>query len=184
MIGLAEYIYQFIHNFHGLEYPVLVAMQNENGIYPDSKVHGANMGPIWGRQDPGGPRVGHMNFVIWVLLYIWAQYRFVCHLYPTHVHSLLAYVKLKETVQWCHMRLWCTKSSASGLFVIARQSPHHLPFVRWIQMHTYIMTTSWTFGTLQCMNFLKKSHFACCSFINLQGPSLLIWINCNPNMWK
>ena len=22
---------------------------------PDSKVHGANMGPIWGRQDPGGP---------------------------------------------------------------------------------------------------------------------------------
>ena len=25
---------------------------------PDNKVHGANMGPIWGRQDPGGPRVG------------------------------------------------------------------------------------------------------------------------------
>ena len=22
--------------------------------FPDSKVHGANMGPIWGRQDPGG----------------------------------------------------------------------------------------------------------------------------------
>ena len=29
---------------------------------PDSKVHGANMGPIWGRQDPGGPLVGPMNF--------------------------------------------------------------------------------------------------------------------------
>ena len=24
------------------------------------------MGPIWGRQDPGGPHVGPMNFVIWV----------------------------------------------------------------------------------------------------------------------
>ena len=23
------------------------------------------MGPIWGRQDPGGPHVGHMNFAIW-----------------------------------------------------------------------------------------------------------------------
>ena len=23
---------------------------------PDSKVHGAHMGPTWGRQDPGGPR--------------------------------------------------------------------------------------------------------------------------------
>ena len=32
---------------------------------PDSKVPGANMGPIWGRQDPGGPHVGPMNFVIW-----------------------------------------------------------------------------------------------------------------------
>ena len=34
--------------------------------YPDSKVHGANMGPIWGRQDPGGPHVGPMNFAIWI----------------------------------------------------------------------------------------------------------------------
>ena len=31
---------------------------------PDSKVHGANMGPIWGRQDPGGPHVGPMNFAV------------------------------------------------------------------------------------------------------------------------
>ena len=31
---------------------------------PDSKVHVANMGPIWGRQDPGGPHVGPMNFAI------------------------------------------------------------------------------------------------------------------------
>ena len=32
---------------------------------PDSKVHGANMGPIWDRQDPGGPHVGPMNFAVW-----------------------------------------------------------------------------------------------------------------------
>ena len=29
---------------------------------PYSKVHGANKGPIWGRQDPGGSHVGPMNF--------------------------------------------------------------------------------------------------------------------------
>ena len=34
-------------------------------IDPDSKVHGANMGPIWDRQDPGGPHVGPANFPIW-----------------------------------------------------------------------------------------------------------------------
>ena len=32
---------------------------------PNIKVHGAKMGPIWGRQDPGGPRVGPMNFAVW-----------------------------------------------------------------------------------------------------------------------
>ena len=36
--------------------------------YPDSKVHGANMGPIWGREDPGGPNVGPMYFAIWVIM--------------------------------------------------------------------------------------------------------------------
>ena len=32
---------------------------------PDSKINGAIMGPAWGRQDPGGPHVGHINFAIW-----------------------------------------------------------------------------------------------------------------------
>ena len=32
---------------------------------PDSKVPGANMGPIRDRQDPGGLHVGPINFAIW-----------------------------------------------------------------------------------------------------------------------
>ena len=35
------------------------------GATPDSKIHGANMGPIWGRQDPGWPNVGPANLAIW-----------------------------------------------------------------------------------------------------------------------
>ena len=35
--------------------------------FPDSKVHGTNMGPIWGRQDRGGPHDGPMNFAIWAI---------------------------------------------------------------------------------------------------------------------
>ena len=30
----------------------------------------AKMGPIWGRQDPGGPQVGQMNFAIWVSIHV------------------------------------------------------------------------------------------------------------------
>ena len=32
---------------------------------PDWKVHGANMGPVGGRQDPGGLYVGPMDLAIW-----------------------------------------------------------------------------------------------------------------------
>ena len=32
---------------------------------PDGNVHGANMGPNRGRQDPGGPHAGPINFAIW-----------------------------------------------------------------------------------------------------------------------
>ena len=39
--------------------------KQKNSI-PDSKIHGANMGPIWGRQDPGGPHFGPMKFAILV----------------------------------------------------------------------------------------------------------------------
>ena len=34
--------------------------------YPDSKVHGASMGPTWGRQEPGEAHGGTMSFAIWV----------------------------------------------------------------------------------------------------------------------
>ena len=42
----------------------LLNIQDCSFSIPDSKVHGANMGPIWGRLDPGGPHVGPMNFAI------------------------------------------------------------------------------------------------------------------------
>ena len=36
--------------------------------FPDSKVHGANMGPTWVLSAPGEPHVGLMNLAIWVTL--------------------------------------------------------------------------------------------------------------------
>ena len=51
------------HSNHGIG-PFLREYSNPNNN-PDSKVHGTNMGPTWGRQDPGGPHVGPMNPAIW-----------------------------------------------------------------------------------------------------------------------
>ena len=42
------------HEYHGVSNHQLLTL----AVFlqhPDSKVHGANIGPIWGRQDPGGP---------------------------------------------------------------------------------------------------------------------------------
>ena len=47
---------QYNHNKH-----------NRNQPIPDSTPHGVTMGPVWGRQDPGGPHVGPMNFAIWYM---------------------------------------------------------------------------------------------------------------------
>ena len=47
-------------------YTIFSIMFSLKKSIPDSKVHGANMGPIWGRQDPDGPHVGPMSFAIWV----------------------------------------------------------------------------------------------------------------------
>ena len=41
-----------------------------HGYNAASKVQGGKMGHIWGRQDPAGPHVGPMNFVIWDVLLI------------------------------------------------------------------------------------------------------------------
>ena len=38
---------------------------------PDNKIHGANMGLIWGQQDPDGPHDGPMNFAIWGAYILW-----------------------------------------------------------------------------------------------------------------
>ena len=44
---------------------------------PDSKVRGANMGPIWDRQGPGGPHVGPMNFAICDILVLRMPFSFL-----------------------------------------------------------------------------------------------------------
>ena len=55
-----------------INFPTMLTFcpETRNCQYPDSKVHRADMEPIWGRQDPGGPHVDLMNFVIWLHLYI------------------------------------------------------------------------------------------------------------------
>ena len=55
----------FTRGFTGHRHPSGTKGQWYGKYIPGNKVHGANMGPIWGRQDQDGPHVGPMNFAIW-----------------------------------------------------------------------------------------------------------------------
>ena len=50
-------------------------------ICPDSKVHGANMGPTWVLSAPDGPHVGPMNLAIRVVAQL-----VIAGLLSRHVH--------------------------------------------------------------------------------------------------
>ena len=50
------------------------------------------MGPIWGRQDPGGPRVGAMNLAIWVVTWGTGSY---------HFDSSNAIIDINDDHEWC-----------------------------------------------------------------------------------
>ena len=75
---------------------------------PDSKVHGSSMGPIWGRQDPGGPNVGPMNFAIWSVIWIdgWHQY-YKQHDFRIELLTHYTYVTYIKYVLWITSTL-CT----------------------------------------------------------------------------
>ena len=81
-------------------------------IDPDSKVHGANMGPIWGRRDPGGPHVGTMNFAIWggyqkSHVFLWffpTHFRLVLFSLDTHRLSIMTAVPIWAPRQ---LSVWC-----------------------------------------------------------------------------
>ena len=81
-IGICSEMSAGSGKIHGAPWPLLysgklgavaiVSIQNSqlcversHICYPDSKFHGANMGSIWGRQEPGRPHVGPMNFAIY-----------------------------------------------------------------------------------------------------------------------
>ena len=48
--------------------PVYPSICENTESYRDNKVHGANMGPIWGLSAPDGPHVGPMNLAIRVMM--------------------------------------------------------------------------------------------------------------------
>ena len=69
--------------------------------YPDSKVHGANMGPTWVLSAPDGPHVGPMNLALRVCTFL----PYLPYLPPLPA-SLSFHVKHTADIEWqCRHRI-------------------------------------------------------------------------------
>ena len=78
-----------------------------SGLYsfiyiPDSKAHGANMGPIWGRQDPGGPHVCAMNLLSGTIMHAIPFYSSLLKELP----KLLCSMKALQIDYFAHVNTW------------------------------------------------------------------------------
>ena len=80
-----------------------VSLNSSRSSNPDSKVHGTNMGPIWGRQDPGGPHVGPMNLVIWEYIHTLSNL--------SNHGGLVLLIWIRSLLQGIHWRPFATKTS-------------------------------------------------------------------------
>ena len=102
---------------------------------PNSKVNGANMGPIWGRQDPGGLHIGIMNFAIWEYIgkQNWGSLEFLLTIqqildpmtkdwYPGHPPNLIYSLSTREKLDFftLHRYMWMYVSPASVRIVQLR----------------------------------------------------------------
>ena len=146
---------------------------------PDSKVHGANMGPIWGRQDPGGPHVGPMNFVIWDVKFRWyiKIYTFritvsrLCAIFRQHASQLNGrrYCDQDKAVGRSHMNLAGHNITPCHI-CISIDSPW-IPHYKWIipdydaseldimfiNMGRYETTSTW--DVWYDLSYLSKSYW-------------------------
>ena len=86
---------------------------------PDSKVHGANMGPTWVLSSPGGPHVGPMNLAIWAIyLYVIRRYG------PVLIHQkYFEHTMGKLKIQNCNSAHFKMKAIQPLLLKVADQKP-------------------------------------------------------------
>ena len=55
------------------------------------------MGPIWGRQDPGGPHSGPMNFAIWGFICRKQVHKMPLFVALFYIFSKVSYITFAET---------------------------------------------------------------------------------------
>ena len=144
---------------------------------PDSKVHGANTGPIWGRQDPGGPHVGPMNFAIWrhnaKCGVVWCEWTYGCIFRLLFHNDILSNGNI-------HTMYMTPPVYAMYIVLFHDVINTSLDCCRGNVWLTFLSTSLYTLRPWQ-----NSRHFAGDTLTHCPlWPLLLTWFNFNPSMDK
>ena len=108
--------------------PQEIPMWNETVSIPDSKVHGANMGPTWVLSAPDGPHVGPTNLAIKDI------YGICCTVHPTNYVPVLMTVAVV-----CIGSIYLCPSGVSSLVLGNLSGMHVSNYIEtklWPTLHT------------------------------------------------
>ena len=133
-------------------------------MIPDSNVHGANMGPIWGWQDPDGPHVGPMNLAIWDIAHVTCEtwYR-ICVYHPWIYHTYHNYTtqnlgKYETLGTWninffkmSVIYLWHFQEYQASVKVYDKANCYEVTFQETVSVNAQIMHT---IHTLLCSSYM------------------------------
>ena len=109
---------------------------------PNSKVHGANMGPTWVLPAPGGPRVGPLNLAI--RIYANFQSRYYLNTHSTHpICQQLRHRRMRvQSTVWCPYNTVNFLQNPHKRHSIAHRWGWNLGFLLWVQTLVYVLPWS------------------------------------------
>ena len=144
---------------------------------PDFNVHGANMGPIWGRQDPGGPHVVPVNLVFWEAGTILNHKAVFSHFHRASLFEINMLVRssnmIRPNAAFMSQRirhLWFS------LWLVAFAAPEHKLNQGWLIVSWTLRDKyNWNFDTNIYDNVSKTLQFCSWDFLGT-------WFNFNSRM--
>ena len=139
------------------------------GYTPDSKVHRANRGPIWGRQDQGGPRGGPISFAICDPFSIW-DYGITMYVHILGWLPLIGHISLYVI----HQSIFYTRC--------LKRAAYSCQITQWHIAQTRMKVDSGPLnvGVIVILNFIPFQHLKLLTgvfLINLMGPILIAWVS-------
>ena len=149
--------------------------------YHDRKFYEVNMGPTWGRQDPGGPHVGPVNLAFWVYLenkvFLWIPFTkdsishlpsfqiFVVWLTICQVTNMDKHYKMCRLVNTKLMKFWYSFWKFYILWTIEKWKNIQCAIVSVGHYNKYINYINSVIVTVICLSF-SDSIMNCLGWIH------------------